>query len=350
MLDLHIDDCHRALRRFAAAAAADHDTPGGPGGGGGDPEWRGRLEALGGRLQEMADYLVADRALLLRMPALVAQQAANRPAGSAPEIAGLFALERGQAGAGHQSQRAREAEAANSAGRQALARYRPPPAPARESADSARASLAQQQSEACDAPLGATVGAAAVCVENGAPVVAGASVGTGSDSGVIDKGGDSESTAEASPSESTAELVGPCAEVITAAAIESGVQTTDGHLIATEVGHGEMLPPAEGNTLSEGDRAAVPLDPAPPWIEHVNKEELAAAVRRRERAGGVASSGAVSCIPRASFGHVALSSDEVHCVPDSHVACAVPCCIRRAFLLPVAACLADTIPAAFNTG
>ncbi len=316
MLDLHIDDCHRALRRFAAAAAADHDAPG-CGAGAGDPEWRCRLETLSVRLQEMVDFLVADRALLFRMPALVAQQAANRPTGSAPGIAGLFALERGQPSIGQQSQRAREAEAENNAGRQALARYRPPTGPVQESVDSASLLLVVQHQEACNAPLSDVVEEAAIRVEAGVAEISGS---TGSDGGgVSGKGGGLSPDAQpAAPSASAAALAGS----------------------SVEVGQGEMtksfekrLPAGEGNTLPQGDMAALPLDPAPPWIEHVNKEELAAAIRRRERAGGVASSGTVTGIPRASFGHVALSSDEVRLVTISHVAFARPCLVATMIMI-----------------
>ena len=136
------------------------------------------------------------------------------------------------------------------------------------------------------------------------------SIGIGTDVGVSGQGEDLKPDAQpAPPSAFVAALAGSSAESdAAAAAFESG---TSGQLIAAEVDQGEKSKSFEESLPPKGDMAAELQDPAPPWIEHVNKEELASAVRRRERAGGVASNGAISSIPRASFGHVALSSDEV---------------------------------------
>lgn len=289
MLDLHIDDCRRALQHFSNSVQRNDVKSTKQNGANGhrDLERRGRLEVLQGRLQEMTDFLVADRELMVRMPALVAQQAANQPAGSAPEIAGLFALDRSVAGQeilGAQSQRAQEAEAANQDVRSALARYRP----------LSEVSLGRESNQDV---------ASSADPQHDPITIAEVRVARRDD------------TKSESPRLMNLLAMGDKAVSVTSTEhyeldhlaetqnITSHEPKTSEH---SESKSSKLAPEA---TQTGGVERA---DPRPQiWIEHLNKEAQAAAAVERQRISGVAWNGAVASKPRTSFVHVAISPDEV---------------------------------------
>ena len=319
LLDLHIDDCQRALRCFTVIA--DHANLKG-GKGDIDFEWKAKIQELSSRLQEMSDFLVSDRALLLSMPGLVAQQAANRPAGSAPEIAGLFALDRfaGQIRANVMSERAREAMVIDRDIRNALARYRPPSALTLSAIDThtSVSILGEQVSDAFLPSLELNSEGSVDVLEPPSNPVGRNGMTEGGDS-ITFGNVESQRQVEDRKSGLSPPLV-----------IRSfSAETSDRYLVKplSEGLHFAGQDVLAGDSMQKFDEAAKissgieikPLfedqkshsDPPLPWIEHVNKEATTNASRRHAHVNDVAWNGSVASTPGTSFTHVALSPDEV---------------------------------------
>lgn len=326
MLDIHIDDCYRALRHFASVAHR-YEKEGGSleqneARGYQDPEWHSRLDKLRGRLQEMTDFLVADRALMLQMPALVAQQAANQPVGSAPEIAGLFALDRGVAGqerSGAQSLRAHAAEEENREIRVALARYRPPSEsslglggksskitpvavePGNQTnleyaiPDSEQKEDSRKEDTLTDPSHKSTM------------IAADYSTKTSTALGLQIAASEVMEPSQSIPPDHATGVVTGQSSSFTGISITNFKEESSNHSVS-DLAHPETALKPQDDTRRNAEHSA----PRPQaWIEHVNKEARAAAALKRQRISGVAWNGAVAGQLRTAFAHVALSPDEV---------------------------------------